>query len=247
MPLQAQQIVSQACQTAKVLAWTTQGGLLLNQILSELCTDFDFAVARGTFNFSFNTGSGQNSGPYTLPADWLRADKDDVFYTIQGVKYVMIPETLAQFNAQVQQPGLNAYPQNYAVDNSPIGSQGAPVMYVWPPAGGSYAVTCVYFRQMPDITTPETSTAIPWFPLQLYLLRRLTGELMLMSGDDRADRFLGDETSANGVTFLGAAAVLRRYMKNQDDAQVVRTVTLDRRNFNNYNWDQLNNTKTIGW
>src|SRR5208337_3122916 len=132
MPLQAQQIVSLACQEAKVPAWTTQAGQRLNLILSELCTDYDLSVARATFNFNFNSSTGMNSGPYTLPLNWLRADKDDVFYTIQGVKYVMIPETLAQFNSQVQQAGLNAYPENYAVDNAPIGQQAAPLMYVWP-------------------------------------------------------------------------------------------------------------------
>lgn len=247
MPYQAQQIVALACQTAKCPSWTSQAGQLFNMILNELCTDYDLAVNRTTFNFTFNSSYGQNSGPYTLPTDWLRADKDDVFYTIQGVKYVMIPVTLAQFNAMVQQPGLNAYPENYAVDNSPINSGGAPLMYVWPPAGGSYAVTCVYFRQMPDITTPESSETIPWFPLQLYLLRRLTGELMLINGDDRAAQFLGGETQQGGSTFLGAAAVLDRYLKNEGDSQAVKVVSLDRRLFNSYDWSRLPNTKTIGW
>ncbi|HWJ39934.1 MAG TPA: hypothetical protein VNT29_02320, partial [Candidatus Limnocylindrales bacterium] len=177
MPLQAQQIVTLAVQTAKVPSWTQQAGQLLNVILSELCTDYDLAVNRKTFNFTFNSGAGSNYGPYTLPTDWLRADKNDVFYTILGVKYVMIAQTLAQFNAQVQQPGLAQYPEYFAVDNSPIATQGAPVMYVWPPAAGSYPVTAVYFGQMPDIATPETSTVIPWFPSQQYLIRRLTGDL----------------------------------------------------------------------
>jgi hypothetical protein len=244
---QAQQIVQLACATAKVPGWVSQGGIMLNMILNELCTDYDLSVNRFTFNFSFNTGAGQNSGPYTLPLNWLRADKDDVFYTIQGVKYIMIPETLAQFNSQVQQPGLNAYPQNYAVDNSPIQAQGAPLMYVWPPAGGAYAVTCVYYGVQPDIATPETSTTIPWFPLQLYLLRRLAGEMMLMSNDDRAEKFLGGASKGDGVEFLGAAEILRRYLKNEGDSQTVKTVSLDRRLFQSYQWDELKNTKTVGW
>jgi len=246
MPLQAQQIVSLACATAKVPSWLSQGGMLLNSILSELCTSYELDVARKTFNFSFNSGAGQNSGPYTLPTDWLHADRNDVFYTIQGVKYIMIPVSYAQFNAMVQQPGLNAYPEYYAVDNAPISSGGAPLMYVWPPAGGAYAVTCVYYSQMPDITTPETSSVIPWFPNQTYLLRRLTGELMLLSNDDRAATFLGGETVQGGATFMGAAALLVHYLKLKDDSQVVKTVTLDRRLFGP-NFDKLPNTKTIGW
>ena len=232
MAFTAQQIVQLACATAKVPAWITQAGIMLNMILNELSTDYDLAVSRFTYNFNFNTGAGQNSGPYSLPTNWLRADKEDVFYTIQGVKYVMIPETLAQFNSQVQQPGLNAYPENYAVDNSPLSSGGSPLMYVWPPAGGSYAVTCVYYGVQPDIASPETSNVIPWFPLQLYLLRRLSGEMMLMANDDRAAAFLGGNTRQDdGSEFLGAAAILKRYLQNKDDSQTVKVVSLDRRSF----------------
>lgn len=252
MPYQAQQIVTLACQTAKNPAWLVQGGQLLNMILSELCQDYDLAVARQTYNFFFNSStnaantSAVNSGPYPLPINYLRPDKDNVFYTIQGVKYVMIPETLAEFNAQVQQAGLNSYPENYAVDNQPISDAGYPLMYVWPPAAGSYPVTMVYYSQMADITTPESSTVIPWFPNQTYLLRRLTGELMLVSGDDRAARFLGGITNDGGSEFLGAAAILDHYLKMKDDVQAVKQVTLDRRRFG-LAFDKLRNTKTIGW
>lgn len=235
MPLQAQQLVTLAAQIAKVPGFTSQGGQLLNMILFELCDNHDFDVARKTFNFSFNSVTGQNSGPYAMPTDWLRADRDDVFYTITGVKYVMIPFSYAEFNACVQQPGLAAYPENYAVDNSPIATQGSPNMYVWPPAGGAYPVTAVYYSQMPDIATPEASVSVPWFPYQTYLLRRLTGELMKLANDSRAEKFITE-----------AEDLLRAYLKNADDAQVVKTVTLDRRRFG-LNFDKLKNTKTIGW
>lgn len=243
MPLQAQQIVSLACNTAKNPAWTVQAGQLLNFILSDLCQSYDLDVARQTVNFSFNSVAGSNSGPYTLPTDWLRPDKNNVFYTIQGVKYVMIPESLAEFNAQVQQAGLNSYPENYAVDNEPIASGGGPLMYVWPPAAGSYPVTAVYYSQMADITNPQSSATIPWFPNQTYLLRRLAGEMMLLSGDNRAERFLG---GVDKDGFLGAAALLDRYLKMKDDVQVVQQVTLDRRRFG-LAFDKLKNTKLIGW
>lgn len=251
MPYSAQQIISLSCAMAKCPSYLTQGGQLLNMVLSELCTSYELDVARGSTYFAFNTSVTQNtqtgippsSGPYTLPTDWLHADRNDVFYTIQGVKYVMIPQSLAEFNAQVQQPGLNAYPENYAVDNGPISTGGAPLMYVWPPAGGSYPVSAIYYRQMPDITTPETSSAVPWFPNQTYLIRRLTGELMLLTGDDRAMTFLGGNSNDG---FMGAAALLEHYLKLKDDDQVVKTVTLDRRLFTP-SWTKLKNTKTIGW
>jgi hypothetical protein len=107
-------------------------------------------------------------------------------------------------------------------------------------------VTAVYFAQMPEIANPESSSTIPWFPLQLYILRRVTGELMLMSGDDRAQMFLGGETPQGGSTFLGAAAILHRYLKNEGDTQAVKQVTLDRRSFSP-SWRDAPNTKTIGW
>jgi len=241
--LAAQDLISQACATAKCLSWTKQAGLLLNAILAELCQDYDLAVCRTTASFSFNSATGNQSGPYALPANWLRADRDDVFYTILGVKYVMIPVELAEFNALVQQAGLNAYPEKYAVDNSPLATQGAPLMYVWPPPSGSFPVTIVYYAQQADIAAPESSAAIPWFPNQLYLLRRLTGELMLMSDDDRADKFLGGVDRSG---FEGATALLDRYLKKQGDDQVVKTVTLDKRRFG-LNFSKLPNTKVIGW
>jgi hypothetical protein len=129
------------------------------------------------------------------------------------------------------------------VDNSPRATQAAPLMYVWPPPAGSYPLTLVYYAQMADIATPDTSATIPWFDNQAYLLRRLTGELMTLADDDRAPVFLGGESPGG---FLGAAAILDRYLKLEGDDQVVKTVTLDRRRFG-VNFSRLPNTKQIGW
>ena len=249
MPFQAQQICNMACQVAKAPSWTSQAGIFLNMTLSELCTGYDLAVARAVFKFNFNSSTGNQQGPYTLPLNWLRPDKDNIYYDISGVKYAMVPISLGEYNSLVQQPGLQAYPSQYAVDNGPIGLQQAPVMWVWPPPSGSFPVTVYYYQQMSDIATPEVSTVIPWFPNQLYLLRRVTGEMMLLTNDDRAEKFLGSGSTqeADGSEFLGAAAILDRYLKNKDDAQVVHTVTLDGRLFRMRNWDRLGNTKTIGW
>ncbi len=253
MALTCQQIITLATQTAKVPAWTSQAGQLLNAVLSELCEGYDLDVARGvyTFNFLSNLAAGapNGSGPYDLPADWMRASKDDVFYTITGVKYVMIPVSMAEFDALVQQAGLNSYPEQYAVDNAPLATQSTPQMFVWPPASGSFPVTARYYRQMPDYSTAQLTdgVTIPWFPNSLFLLRRLTGELLLMANDDRAQMFLGGEyKQQDGTVFLGAAAILDRYLKMKDDEQVVKRATLDRRFFGN-NFDRIPNTKMIGW
>jgi len=231
--LQAQDIVNQACTVAKVPAWTAQAGQLLNVILQELSQDYNVSSNRATTTFNFSTAVG--SGPYTLPVNWLRANKDDVFYTIQGEAYVMIPVDLAEFDALVQQAGMASYPGYFAVDNSPVQTQSGPLMYVWPPPSGAYPVTARYYMQQADIATPATSTAIPWFPNQIYLLRRLAGEMMLLTDDPRAPQFLGESRT-----------ILDRYLKNEGDTQAVKTATLDRRRFSP-GFDRLPNTKTLGW
>jgi hypothetical protein len=245
LPQTSQTLVTDACFEAKVPQWLSIAGRKLNLILAELCS-YDLDVIRQTYQFNFNVALG--SGPIPLPTNWLRANKNDVFYTILGVQYVMVPVTMAEFDAFVQQAGLAQYPEYYAVDNSPRQSGSAPNMYVWPPPSGAYPVTARYYSIMPDITTPETSSVIPWFSYEreLYLQRRLVGEMMLMAGDDRAALYLNGETQTKHGTFLGASALLNRYLSNKDDSQAVKRVTLDRRLFGQP-FDKLRNTKTIGW
>lgn len=262
MPLTSQQIVADACAIARAPNFLAQAGRMLNIVLSELCQNYDFDIARGVVNFVFNaqfggddfssdfsadygpplTG-GMNSGPYSLPADWLRARRDDVFYTIDGVKYVMINIDLAEFDAFVQQAGLMSYPQNYTVDLSlqvDANAELQPQMYVWPPPSGGYPVTARYQRQMPDIVSPETSGQVPWFPDQNYLITRVAGELMKVTNDARIDKFLG--TADNG-----AQGILNRYLKlANDDEDRAKRVTLDRRFFSQ-DFFRLKNTKQIGW
>jgi hypothetical protein len=261
MGLTAQQIVTRACRIARAPGFLADAGESLNSVLEELCETYDFDIARGTVNFSFNSQSGGsdfnddfnsdfgpplvgglNSGPYALPSDYLRSRRDDVFYTIDGVKYVMISIDLAQYDALVQQPGLMSYPQNYTVDLSIMGDNNLPQpkMFVWPPPAGSYPVTVRYQRLMPDIVTPQTSAAIPWFPDTNYLITRVAGEMMKNTGDKRVDAFLGEGT-------IGAQGILNRYLKlANDDEDRAKTVTLDRRLFQN-DFFRLKNTKTIGW
>lgn len=241
-------IVTLACQIAKVPSWTAQAAQLLQNALDELCTDYDFVAARGTVNFSFNSAQGQNQGPYVLPTDYLRATKGGMFYVISGVPYIMVPFSLTEFYACVEQAGLAAYPENYAVDDSQqakSANNGAPVMYVWPPAGGSYPFTGVYQRLMPAVANPVTDTTIPWFPNSNYLVTRTAGELMKITNDDRMLQFLGDSTDQGGNP-IGALGILKRYLEMQGAKDVVKQVSLDRRYFGKA-FAKLPNTKTVGW
>lgn len=252
MSLTAQQIVARACAIAKVPGWLSQGGQYLNMVLSDLCQTYDFQLARKTTTFNFNLSlvdpSGRfqlGSGPYQLPADFLRCqDEKSVFWTLQGVQYMMVPIDLSEMDMAVQQPGNQSYPYWFATDLS-LGDEttyGAPgpVAFVYPAPSGAFPVTVRYFAQMPDIATPESSTTVPWFPNQTYLITRVAGELMKETDDSRWQAFLGEGPE-------GAQGLLTRYMRLKDDkSNRSTTVKLDRRRFGP-NFGKLKNTKNIGW
>lgn len=261
MPLTCQKIVNLACQIAKVPSFKSQAGDFLNMVLGELCRDYDFDLAKKIINFNFTViafgnGGGDdfspdfsgdfgpptlaaftNGGPFLLPADYLRAARNDVFYTIDGLPRVMINIDNAQFDALIQQPGTQSYPEFYTVVTSLVS---APAMFVWPPPSGAFPVTVRYQAQLPDIATPETDTTVPWFPDQNYLITRLAGELMKIADDSRAEAFLGEKPS-------GAQGILTRFLKlDNDNEDRAKNVTLDRRMFRG-NFNTLASTKAIGF
>lgn len=246
MALTCQQIVTLATQIAKCPGYTSQAGQLLNMILGDLCDTYDFAAARKTYYFNFNPSlvaavgnSIYGSGPYPLPADYLRAIEGEVFWTLQGVVYNMIPVDLAEFDHMVQQAGIQSYPYIFATDTS-LNDNATPVVYVYAPPSGAYPVTVRYFAKMPDITTPETSSTVPWFQNTAYLKTRLAGELMQLTGDDRAAEWLGESPT-------GAQGILNRFLKNKDDnSNRAMQIKLDRRSFGRP-YNNLPNTKTVGW
>lgn len=248
MPLTAAQICTIARQTAKASSFNTQSGQLLNSILSDLNQTYDLDVSMGTFNFNFNVNVqvsaefpniAAGAGPYPLPADYLRAKRDEVMWFLQGVPYPMIPIDLSEYDWRVQQAGNQAFPYLFATDMS----QSPPVAIIWPGASGAFPCMVRYFRQMPDITTPETSTTVPWFPNQRYLLKQLSGMLMELTDDERAQTFLGDGEGTNP----GAQSILRHYLNLKDDSSNrAKRVTLDRRRFGS-GYSTLPSTKTIGW
>lgn len=236
--MDAQTICSLARQIAKCPNFTTQSGQLLNSVLSDLCQTYDFDVIRKT-DTSVVLGTATGSGPYALSADFLRARINEVFYTINGVKYVMVSLEMWQYDALVQQAGINNFPQSYTIDVSGVDNS-QPVLYVWPPASGSYPLTIRYQPQMPDIVAPETSSDVPWFPNTSYLITRLAGELMRITNDDRAQAYLGDGGQ-------GAEGILRKYLLLKDDPEGhTKTVQLDRRYFGRA-FNRLPSTKLIGW
>src|SRR5215469_1199255 len=122
----AQQIAK--CGSSAANGYAIQATSELTGILGDLCEDYDFAAARGIFQFNFNPFLTTNfgSGPTALPLDYLRTSgssgstgaQRSTWWTLQGVPYPMIPCDLAEFDMQVQQAGLQSYPWLWATDMS---------------------------------------------------------------------------------------------------------------------------------
>ena len=161
-----------------------------------------------------------------------------VFYMYNGIPYSMVSIELEEYDMLVQQLGFHDFPRDFATDMAAI----PPTMFVWPPPSIIVPVTVRYYAQMPDIDT--SSASIPWFPNTNYLITRLAGEMMQITGDDRAEAFLSDSEAAHP---LGAGVLLRRYLQMKDDPEGrADTVKLDRRLFG-IGWSRLPNTKIVGW
>lgn len=236
-----QTLINLSCQEAKGPGFTTQAGVYLNIILQELAQDYDFATTQGWITGTFGSGIGgavntlnvvANSGPYQLPSDFLRCNFGDFFWQFGGINYFPTPEDMADFDAFVQQPGFTTYPTAYAIDTStsPAG------LYLWPAPNGAYPWAMRYQKQPQDISTPSTSTSVPWFPNQMHLKTRLTAEVMALTGDTRRREFLED-----------AERMLSGYQKKEGnhDTRAVK-VHLDPRSFGP-RWLSLKGTKAVPW
>src|SRR5215475_1007525 len=199
-----------------------QAGQVLNEILLELTYTYDLSIALSTTTVNL-TGSGPNNGagPYSLPANYLRGASRDLTYLLNGLPQMLTQITLAEFDLLVNVNAAADYPNQYATDVS----QSPPQLFVYPPPTALISLQVRYYGTFPEITMPETSSTIPWFPFQTYLIKRLAGELMAITGDPRADATLGDTPG-------GAEHMLRKYLNLQGDREDTSSmVRLDGRFF----------------
>lgn len=212
MALQAQQIVALALSAGRgTSGYMTQAGQFLNLILSYLAQTYDFDELRKTAVLNV-TGAGAS---YALPADYLRAR--EVFYSVNGTIFYLNQIPLEEYDQCFQGPGISNYPEQFAtqIETSP------PTIYFWPPPALSLAVSVRYQSQPADILTPETSSVVPWFPNQQYLIKRLTADIAMLTDDTRHQSLLAE-----------AVQILDRYLMIDDDKSgYAQQVTLDRRRF----------------
>lgn len=232
MAMTSAQIVSMATSIANCPGRTTQAGQLLNAILQEIAEDYDFDLMKVT-NFSVTTvGGANNSGPYSLPSNYLRASKDEVNYQINGEPYVMEQIDISVYRSLFQGSGISNQPFQFATEFS---DSSPPVAFLWPPANGAYVIQWPYFKQHTDIVSPETSSTVPWYPKSSYLYTRLSAELFKVMDDTRKDSYMNESET-----------IMKKYLMMKDDPEgYAKTVSLDRARFRSFN--NLKPTKITGW
>lgn len=129
--LTAEILIARANQTAKTNRYAAQGLEFLNSILSDLCETYDFALARGVYQFNFNPALSTmyGSGPYPLPLDYLRTSgssgargvSKSAWYLYPtpafpaGQPIYMVPIDLAEFDQYPQFPSQST-PELWATD-----------------------------------------------------------------------------------------------------------------------------------
>jgi hypothetical protein len=195
MPYSASQLVSLAGQICDVPGRVSQIGQFLNMILADYAQTMDEDVVRQTT--TLNIGP-QAVIPYAnpLPSNYLRAY--DVFYLVQGEPFYVTQMELDEFDKLFTGQGIDNYPERFATDMS----QSPPAMYFYPPPAIPLAVTIRYRPQTSDITTPETSATIPWFPNQRALLKDLCVDTMMLSDNPQRGALLEKEVERRMNKYL---------------------------------------------
>ncbi len=227
MALQAQQLISLACQICNIPGRQAQAGQMLNLILADYAQTLDEDTIRKTTTLSIGP-QASIPYPYPLPIDYLRMY--DIFYLVNGEPFYLTQMELKDFDALFTGDGISNYPERWATDMA-VASGGAitspataPNIYFYPPPAQALSVTVRYRPQTGDIATPETSTVIPWFPNQLTLLKELCIQVGdAAGGEDRAPRWEREVERR-----------MRKYLIMSDDKEgYSQTVKLDPNTFRN--------------
>lgn len=218
--LQASQIVARACAIAKCPGFIQQGGIYLNMVLEDLWLHRDLKINRVT---EFVTVQANNYGPFTLPLNYLRTY--DLFFQQNNLPYFLNPISTEEWDQEFKDPSIANYPYEYMTilldETSAQAAASAGSLYIYPQSSGQIVLTHRYMVKQPDITAPETSTVIPWFPDQNYLIKATAVELMGETDDTRQESWRAQ-----------CEAMLRTHLIMEGDEQaVVKSVRLDPRRF----------------
>jgi len=219
MALPASTIVSLACAAAKCPGFVQQGGQFLNQVLEDLVLHRNLKVNRKT---STITVVANSNGPFNLETDYLRTY--DLFYSQNNLPYFLHPVSIEQYDMEFKDPSVANYPYEFATDLSveaQTTSGGAGLLYIYPQSSGVLVLTHRYMVLRPDLVSPESSSSVPWFTDQLYLIKRTAAWLMTLTDDMRQSEFMSETD-----------AMLRLHLLEEGDEQaVVKEIKLDPRRF----------------
>lgn len=216
MPLTAAQIVTKACQIAHCPGFTQQGGQDLNLALNDLCLHRDLKMLRQEETIAVSSGV---NGPFLLPANYLRTY--DLFYTVNNFPYFLFPISQKNYDQIFKDPSIANYPYCYATDLTAQQTQGQGSLFIFPQTTSALSLTHRYMINMADIATPESSSTVPWFQDQDYLVAATALRLMKLTDDQRQEQFKRD-----------CEGMLRIHLIMEgDEQQVVHDIGLDPRRF----------------
>lgn len=218
--LQAQQIIQLACSIAKCPGFTSQGGNFLNLALEDLWLHRDLKINRKTIQIPVQANS---NGPFPLASDYQRTY--DLFFEQNNLPYFLHPISTEQYDQEFKDPSIANYPYEFMTllydAQTAITNQSAGQLFIYPQSSGLISLTHRYMQERPAIPAPETSTVIPWFEDQDYLVKATAARLMDITDDTRKDKFL-----------LDCENMLRTHLIMEGDEQaVVKSVRLDPRRF----------------
>jgi len=218
--LQAQQIVSLACTIAKCPGYIQQGGQFLNMALEDLWLHRDLKINRVTESILVQAN---NFGPFTLPLNYLRTY--DLFFEQNNLPYFLNPISTEEYDQEFKDPSIANYPYEFMTilvdETTAIAQNSAGTLFIYPQSSGQITLTHRYMVKQPDIVSPETSTIIPWFPDQDYLIKATAARLMDITDDTRRESFLQQLQNMLRVHLI----------MEGDEQQVVKSVRLDPRRF----------------
>ncbi|MHB9838515.1 hypothetical protein Q8F57_027175 [Paraburkholderia terrae] len=218
--LQAQQIVQRACAIAKCPGWLSQGGIYLNMVLEDLWLHRDLKINRVTEPLVV---AANNYGPFTLPLNYLRTY--DLFFLQNNLPYFLHPISTEEWDQEFKDPSIANYPYEFMTllydETTAQANNSAGQIFIYPQSSGQITLTHRYMVKQPDISTPESSTVIPWFPDQNYLIKATAVELMGETDDTRQESFRAQ-----------CETMLRTHLIMEGDEQaVVKSIRLDPRRF----------------
>lgn len=214
----ATEICNLARTIAKVPGYTAFSGQCLNLALRDLCLHFDLKQNRVVATIIASTGS---NGPFALEADYLRTY--DLFYQVNGMPFFLHPISPSDYDREFKDPSVANYPYEFMTLLANQSTQTPGQLFIYPQSTTQLSLTHRYMIYHADIASPESSSTVPWFMDQDYLVHATACRLMKISDDAREPKFRAD-----------AMEMLRAHLivGDGDEQQVVHQVKLDPRQFN---------------